>query len=128
MRKLIHFLLFLILTSSLISWKIIQDDRFIFQKGNQKLEIKLSNGTRYLKWNEQINLRLTTVNIDPRKLTLSAPGLRLVKGATEIDTESIWEIKPERKYIKNDTLKLFVSGRDSNDSIWNHKFKIPIIK
>lgn len=118
--------LLLIVSFSVISWNTFQNDNFIFQKGNQKVTLEIEDGVQFLKWNKKTKITIKTENIDNRKLSLSAPGLRLLNGATDDKNESTWEINAEKKYVKNDTLKLFISGRDLKDSIWSHQFKIVI--
>jgi len=115
----------LIFAFLVVSCNTLKRNNLIFQKENQKVILELENGRTYLKWNEKTKLKLKTENIDNRRLSLSAPGLRILKGANE-KNESILEITPERKYIENDTLNLFISCRDIKDSTWTHKFKILI--
>jgi len=115
----------LIFTLFVVSCNTLKKNNLIFQKENQKIILELENGKTHLKWDEKTKLKLKTENIDNRRLSISAPGLRFLERANE-KNESILEITPERKYIKNDTLNLFVSCRDLKDSIWIHKFKILI--
>ena len=118
--------LILILSFLIVSWNIIQDNSFVFQKESQKLVLKIENGMNYIKWNTKTRFTIKTENINPEKLTLSAPGLRIIKPATELTKESTWEILAEKTPDKNDTLKLFITGRDLKDSVWSHQFKILI--
>jgi hypothetical protein len=122
-KKLILILLFSILW---IGFKTYQDNNLVFQRENQRIEVKFSDGRKYLKWNEKNTFKLKVKNIDLKKLNLSAPGLKLSRGANDVIKESILEITPDKKYNLNDTLILFVNGRDKNDSLWFHKFKILI--
>ncbi len=57
-------------------------------------------------------------------MNFSAPGISFLKSDTK--NIALLSITPDKKLINNDTLKLFINGRDSNDSIWFHKFKIVI--
>lgn len=109
----------------LLSWT--QQDDFEFQKGNQKMKLELETGKRYLKWGEKTKIKISFENIDPQKLSYSAPGIRILRNENT-NVSSTLEITPEKNIIKNDTLKIFVSGREENDSIWFHKFKILIKK
>ncbi|MEO4005486.1 hypothetical protein [Flavobacterium sp. CAU 1735] len=111
---------------SFIDRKIIQDNPFLFQKDNQKVVLEIENGAKHFNWDTKTSFTVKTENIDPRKLRLIAPGLRLLKGAHENNTESIWEITPQKALIKNDTLKVFVSVRNKDNSFWTHQFKILI--
>ena len=106
--------------ASLVS---IQDD-FIYIKDDQQLKIELKNGANYLKWDELSTIKLTTLNVDPGNLSMSAPGLRMIKGATDEKPQSLWEIKPERRSMKTDTLKLNIRVKNGKDSYWSHQFKI----
>lgn len=103
----------------------IQNTEFEVQRGNQKLKLELENERQYLKWNEKTILTLKFENIDSRNLALSAPGLQR-SGSQNTEKEGKWEITPNRKFIKSDTLKLSVRVRNLKDSVWTHKFKIPI--
>jgi hypothetical protein len=127
MKRKPHFLFVLILAFYTISWALAQDGTFIFQRGNQKVTLETANGKRHLKWNEKTRLTVKCENIDSKKLALSAPGLSLVKGV-DANNESLWEILPKKQFINGDTLKLYVSGSDVNDSAWRHTFKIWIIE
>lgn len=110
----------------MVSWNTFQDNEFVYQREHQKVTLRIEDGIKFLKWNENTKITLNTENIDSRKLSLSAPGLRNIKGATEENTESIWEINVSKETIKNDTLKLFISFRNQDDQFWSHQFKIPI--
>src|SRR5688572_10160912 len=108
------------------SFAAMVQDHFVYTNGNQELYIKLDNGSNFLKWSETSTIKLRTRNIDPQNLSMSAPSLRLVKGATDDNPESLWHIKPEKGQIKNDTLKLNILVRDGEISGWRHQFKIVI--
>ena len=110
----------------LLGWKTFPNNEFVYQRENQKLILRIESGVNFLRWNEKTKLILNTENIDSKKLSLSAPGLRNIKGATAENTESIWEINVSKETIKNDTLKLFISCRNQDDKFWSHQFKIPI--
>lgn len=125
MNKIFIVLVLIFLSILLFSWTKQQDDEFTFQKGNQKLTLKLGNGKRYLNWNIKTTLKLKYENIDPQKMRFSAPGISFSKfGNTKKIT--ILSITPDKNVINSDTLNLFISGPDLNDSIWYHKFKILI--
>ncbi|MFC4738378.1 hypothetical protein ACFO3U_00065 [Flavobacterium ponti] len=126
MKKHYKILLLFISILILVGWKTIQNNEFVYQIENQKIMLRIESGMNFLRWNEKAKLILNTENIDSRKLSLSAPGLRNIKGATIENTESIWEINISKQTIKNDTLKLFISCRNQDDRFWSHQFKIPI--
>lgn len=126
MKKYFKILLLFTFVLILVSWNTFQDNEFVYQREHQKVTLRIEDGIKFLKWNENTKITLNTENIDSRKLSLSAPGLRNIKGATEENTESIWEINVSKETIKNDTLKLFISCRNQNDQFWSHQFKIPI--
>ena len=115
-----------ILSFLIVSWNSLQDNRFVFQKESQKLELKIENGMNYIKWSTRTKFTIKTENIDQKKLMISAPGLRILKPADELTKESLWEITAEKMPDKKDTLTLFLTGRDLKDSVWTHKFKILI--
>lgn len=123
--KSLSLLIPVIICLFLVSWIEKQNDEFIFQKGNQKLTLELDNGKRNLNWNVKTALKLKYENIDPKKVNFSGAGITFL----EFDTSknlTILSITPDKKIIINDTLKLFITGRDLNDSVWVHKFKILI--
>lgn len=126
MKKYFKILLLFTFVLILVSWNTFQDNEFVYQREHQKVTLRIEDGIKFLKWNENTKITLNTENIDSRKLSLSAPGLRNIKGATEENTESIWEINVSKETIKNDTLKLFISFRNQDDQFWSHQFKIPI--
>ena len=115
-----------ILSFLIVSWNSLQDNRFVFQKESQKLELKIENGMNYIKCSTRTKFTIKTENIDQKKLMISAPGLRILKPADELTKESLWEITAEKMPDKKDTLTLFLTGRDLKDSVWTHKFKILI--
>ena len=119
---------YLIITLSLVivSWNVLQDDSFVFKTESQKLELKIENGMKYIKWNTKTKFTIKTENIDQNKLTIAAPGIRILKPANELTKESIWEITAEKTPDKKDTINLFLTGRDLEDAVWIHKIKIPI--
>lgn len=90
----------LLFVFTLIGWNSFQNNDFIFLRENQKVVLKMEDGMKFLKWNEKTKLILSTENIDTKSLSLSAPGLRLLKGTTDNDNESIWEITPHKKTNK----------------------------
>ena len=116
----------LLFTCLCCSWNGIQNDVFIYQKNNQKLVLRLENGHKHLNWEEKTNFTITVENIDSKSLSLSAPGLRLLKGASNQDKVSLWEVTPKRENLSNDTLTVFISGQDLKKAYWSHKFKIPV--
>ncbi|HSD14377.1 MAG TPA: hypothetical protein VLB74_06990 [Flavobacterium sp.] len=123
-KTIISLKLLFILIFSCIGWSTLQNNPFVFQRDNQKVVLEIENGKEYLIGDIKAKLKLKTENINPQKLSLSAPGLRLLLGANDNNNESLWEILPKKQNIKNDTLILSVVGRDLKDSIWVHKFKI----
>lgn len=114
------------LTFSFAGRNTIQDNPFVFEKDNQKVVLEIENGAKHFNWDTKTSFTLKTENIDPRKLRLIAPGLRLLKGANANNNESIWEITPQKALIKNDTLKVFVSVHNKEESFWTYSFKILI--
>lgn len=113
-----------LLTITLISWNVFQNDIFIFERGNQKVILKIENGMNFLKWNEISKLTIRTENIPYNKIRVVAPGLRLLKGSNKINSESVWEIIPKKEQVKNDTLKLKFGTYSLKDKFWWHEFKI----
>ena len=122
MNKIFKILLTITTCFFLISWIKQQIDEFTFQRGNQKLTLELGNGKRILNWNVESTLKLRYENIDPKKMTFSAPGISFLKSDNK--NIAVLRIKPEKNLINNDTLKLLINARDVNDSIWFHEFKI----
>lgn len=116
----------MLFTCLFVSWNTFQNNDYTFKRKNQKISLRIENGMNYLRWNEKTKLIVNTKKIDPKKLSLSAPGLRLIVGATDFDSESVWEITTGEKLTNTDTLTLFLSCRDLKDKFWSHQFKIPI--
>ena len=79
----------LLFVFTLIGWNSFQNNDFIFLRENQKVVLKMEDGMKFLKWNEKTKLIISTQNIDTKNLSLSAPGLILLKGTTDNDNESI---------------------------------------
>ena len=102
-----------------------QENEFTFQNGKQKIVLSIVSGKDYLQWEEQSVLKLACENIDPKKLSVTAPGLSLLKGADE-NNESLWQLTPKRELIKSDTLKLKVWVKNTKKSSWKHTFKIVV--
>jgi hypothetical protein len=101
-----------------------QDD-FTFTNGNQKVVLKIDNGSSNLTWGKKSLLTLKVENIATEKMSMSAPGLRII-GSENPKEEIHLEITPERNVVKKDTLHLHFRFRDkANNSIY-HAFKILI--
>jgi len=126
MKKYTNILFLMLFTCLFVSWNTFQNNDYTFKRKNQKISLRIENGMNYLRWNEKTKLIVNTKKIDPKKLSLSAPGLRLIVGATDFDSESVWEITTGEKLTNTDTLTLFLSCRDLKDKFWSHQFKIPI--
>lgn len=62
-----------------IGSKNSQENEFAFQKGKQKIVLSIVSGKDYLQLEEQSVLKLACENIDPKKLSVTAPGLSLVR-------------------------------------------------
>lgn len=113
------------LTIILLSWDTIHYPDFVFERGNQKIELELENGLNYLTWNKTTRLKLKLQNINHKKLTFSGTGISmLVKESNS--SELFIKVTPNKEVFETDTLNLRVTGRDSKDSIWHHKFIILI--
>ncbi|NUY82207.1 hypothetical protein HUK80_14985 [Flavobacterium sp. MAH-1] len=113
-----------IISVLLVGWIGLQDDTFTYSRGKQKITLELENKAKQLHWGQKTKLHFRFENIDPKRLSSAAPGLRFINNPTE--KESLFEIVPEKKYLKKDTLNLHVMYREENDSVWVHIFRIPI--
>ena len=124
MIKMKYLLLLLLFWFPIVS-KNSQKNEFTFQNGKQKIVLSIVSGKNYLQWEEQSVLKLACENIDPKKLSVTAPGLSLVKGADD-NNESLWQLTPKRELIKSDTLKLKVWVKNTKKSSWKHTFEIVV--
>lgn len=104
----------------------VQDD-FTFVHENQKIVLKINNGARTVVWGKKSILHLKVENIDPQKMTMSAPGIRLIKSKNPKE-EITLEVIPRREVIENDTLALHIMFQDQKNDYVHHKFAIPITK
>ena len=102
----------------------IQDD-FTFTNENQKVVLKIDNGSRNLTWGNKSILNLKVENIETQKMSMSAPGIRFIKSANPKE-EITLEITPEKNVVGKDTLNLNVGFRDKENNITRHVFKILI--
>lgn len=103
-----------------------QDD-FTFVNENQKVVLKINNGTKTLAWGRKAVLNFKVENIDTKKMTMSAPGIRFIKSNNPKEEVNL-EVIPQREVIENDTLNLHMGFRDKNNEYINHKFSILITK
>ena len=116
MKTFLSILFLLVLT--------IQDD-FTFTNDNQKVVLKIDNGSSHLTWGKKSILTLKVENIATEKMSMSAPGLRIIRSDNPKEEINL-EITPERNVVKKDTLNLHFRFRDkANNSIY-HVFKILI--
>lgn len=128
MRKKLSFrskLLFLAVFSFL-SWTTAQENDFVFQRGKQKVVLELENKIKHLTWGETRYIRISPTNIAPQDLSMFGKGLKLVRGATAENSESIWVVTPDKMNLKSDTLKLTVRAKDLKGESWTHEFKVLI--
>jgi len=115
----------LALTITLISWNSSYYPDFVFEKGDQKIELELENKINYLTWNKPARIKLKLQNINQKKLTFSGTGISMLTKESN-SSELFIKVTPTKEIFKIDTLNLRVTGRDSKDSIWHHKFVILI--
>lgn len=114
----------IILTSIFLFFFVLQDD-FTFVSENQKVVLKIDNGVRTLTWGKKSILLLTVENIDPKTMSMSAPGIKFTTSKNPKEEVAL-EIFPEREVMKNDTLNLHVGFRDKHNEYQHHKFAILI--
>lgn len=115
----------LLLTITLLSWDISHYPDFVFERGDQKIELELGKGVHYLMWNKTTRLKVKLQNIDYKKLSFSGKGISMLSNENSLN-ELFIKITPTKEVFETDTLNLRVTGRDINDSIWHHKFVILI--
>jgi len=108
-----------------VGWNTFQKNDFIFQRGNQKMIIKLENGQSYIKWNVKSKLIIKLENIDPIKLSFAGPGISNLKIENSKEEVQLDILVPKQNKERG-ILKYFVSGKDSKDSTWTHYFSIQI--
>lgn len=115
-----------LLSSILLILFAVQDD-FTFVNENQKIVLKIDNGVRTISWGKKSVLNLKVENIDIKKMTMSAPGIRFINSKNPKE-ELTLEVIPQRENIENDTLNLNVGFRNKNNEYIHHKFAILITK
>jgi hypothetical protein len=116
MKLMIMFLFIIILP---------QKDEFTFENGNQKIILKIDNGTKNLKWGKTSRLILQLENIEPQKLSVSAPGIKPIKSGKNINELKL-EITPEKSLFESDSLSLNVGYKDGAENYIHHAFLILI--
>ena len=102
-----------------------QKDEFTFENGNQKIILKIDNGTKNLKWGKTSKLILQLENIEPQKLSVSAPGIKPIRSEKNINELKL-EITPEKRLFESDSLSLHVGYKDETDNYIHHAFLILI--
>jgi hypothetical protein len=117
--KLMNIIMFLFITL------LPQKDEFTFKNGNQKIILKIDKGAKNLKWGKTSTLILQLENIQPQKLSVSAPGIKPIKSEQNIN-ELKFEINPEKILFESDSLNLHVGYKDETDNYIHHAFLILI--
>ncbi len=102
-----------------------QNDSFVFQQGRYKMTLTIDDGKSHIEWGEKAVLNFKMENINPKYLSISAPGLRVFGNRNNLD-EVNCEVVPDRNMIKNDTLKLNIVYKDSAKNLIRHQFLIAI--
>ncbi|WP_281310231.1 hypothetical protein [Flavobacterium flavigenum] len=102
-----------------------QKDEFIFKNGNQKIILKVDNGTKNLIWGKTSKLILQFENIEVQKLSVSAPGIKPIKNEKNINELKL-EITPEKELFESDSLSLNVGYKDESNNYIHHAFLILI--
>ncbi|MFC7773059.1 hypothetical protein [Flavobacterium sp. GCM10027622] len=100
-------------------------DNFTFTSENQKVTLKIDGGTRHLTWGKKSVLTLKVANIETEKMSVSAPGIRIIKSANPKEEINL-EITPEKSAVVKDTLKLNFRFRNQANNFIYHFFKIAI--
>jgi hypothetical protein len=102
-----------------------QKDEFIFENGNQKIILKVDNGAKNLMWGKTSKLILQLKNIEAQKLSVSAPGIKLIRNEKNINELKL-EITPEKELFESDSLSLNVGYKDESNNYLHHAFLILI--
>jgi len=97
---------------------------FIYTNKEVKIELKINNGKTALQHKEKNHITIQFKNIDPRTLTCSAPGLRIIKGSTDENLTTIWEINLDN--FEKNSYRLFFSYMKSGKR-FSGEFELPII-
>ena len=116
--KLLLSLFIIIITTNL------QDD-FIFVNGTEKVRLKIDEGKKYLEWDKTSTLNIEVENIDPKKLSFSAPGISFKKGEKK-DNELNLLITPTKEIFDKDSIYLYLSYKNEKQDFIHHKFSILI--
>jgi hypothetical protein len=117
--KLSYMILFLVIVL------LPQKDEFTFENGNQKIILKIDNGTRNLNWGKTSRLTLQLKNIESQKISMSAPSIKQIKTG-ENKNEVNLEITPDKELFESDSLNLNVGYKDETNNYIHHKFSILI--
>lgn len=115
MKLILSLLLFTILTAQ---------ESFTFIKGNQKIVLKVDDGSKNLIWGKKSILSLILENIDHQKMSMSAPGIKMIKSQNSKIINL--EITPDKRIIEKDTLILNIGFKDANKNFFHHHFSIII--
>lgn len=99
------------------------ENSFIYTNQEVKIELKIDGGKTALQHKEKNRITLSFKNIDPRTLTCSAQGLRIIKGSSDENLPSVWEI--DLANFEKSSYRLLFSYM-KNGERFSGEFKLPI--
>lgn len=79
---------------------------FMYQNGNQKIEMKISNGKDYLIYDEPTETEFIITNIEPNDVTIYGAGVRIIGNSNGILKT---EITAQNNYTESDSLSVKIS-------------------
>ncbi|MCH8536033.1 MAG: hypothetical protein LAT51_13255 [Flavobacteriaceae bacterium] len=119
-----HYLLLLagiILVSVFTSYysKTEKKQKFIYENGNQKIEIKILSGNDYLEYNKPIRTNFELTNITASDLMIVGRGVRFL-GSENGNVKT--QIKVKNNDLESDTLAIRVRFGEQPEE--NHEFLV----
>ncbi|ADY28775.1 hypothetical protein Celly_0944 [Cellulophaga lytica DSM 7489] len=79
---------------------------YIYQNGNQKIEMKISNGKDYLIYDKPTETEFLITNIEPNDITIYGAGIRIIRNSNGILKT---EITAPNNYNESDNLSVKIS-------------------
>ena len=94
-------------------------NRFIYQNGNQKIEMKLLNGKNYLVYDNSTETEFIITNIELKDIIVYGAGIRII-GNSEGKLKT--EINVPKNYTESDTLTVKIKIKEKEKL----EFNIPL--
>jgi len=107
------------LTFENINKSMSSSNRFIYQNGNQKIEMKMLNGKNYLVYDNSTETEFIINNIELKDIIVYGTGIRIIgNGEGKLKTE----INVPKNYTESDTLTVKIKIKEKEKL----EFNIPL--